>query len=391
MTLKHLSLIFVSVILALSLSAGFSLWADPFGLYSEQTPDRLSRIDQFRVMRTYKPAQVTRKQPQWLVLGTSTAGRMQPGQSPHYPAHGFNLSMPGLTPMEALRLVQHSHNTQPLQRLVLALDFHTFLQTPVEYRFGFPLGRLITEPGMQISADYQMRMAQLRYRSLLSTRALSRSMLATARGWSEQPQSPTRATYYTDGSWERTALTQRSQRFARMKGNYGHRFIEQHGGEALHLDQLVPLLRFCHLQNIETVIIVNPLHLEQLDNAHQVGLYPQLEAFHRSLITLNRTVAEQVNRSPYEVLGFNLNRAAISEPASAEQLTEAPWFEDGMHYSSRFARLMLSTALAQSSQRSANAGSRILTEATIEAYLQTLSEQLTVFQHGRKAMQSDPG
>ena len=98
----------------------FNYIVDPYSIYHFESADtdRLSRVEQFYQMRISKPWQVTQIKPNAIVIGTSRSGGIHPRHPSWSRQQSFNFSVPGMTPYELLRFIEHAQANGLTHRVV---------------------------------------------------------------------------------------------------------------------------------------------------------------------------------------------------------------------------------------------------------------------------------
>lgn len=364
----------VAALLALLLPVCLNFSVDPFGIYRVHDAHSLSRIDQLYYMRNVKPQQVRQRQPRTAVVGSSIGGRIITDHPDWQDHASFNLSLPGATPYEMYRMVRHSHAIQPLRELVVALDFSVFSTKSPRVRFGFPEQSLLLDAATKGSWSDRVEVAINLRNNLMTSTSLVKSIEALINGWRQLNTSLTGAIYYGDGSWERHNTEDRPDRFQRAARGFKteHTLGDR---QFLETDRLSELLEFCYGEGIATTLVVNPMHLFQLEFLRQSGAFPTWQRWHRELLQLNRALATAAGREPFPILVFNHASHVVAESVSWPNANLMPWFEDGFHYSAKLGRVILSEAL-QAPRSREHRISQTLDSLTIEAYLESVKALL---------------
>ncbi|WP_145999028.1 hypothetical protein [Oceanicoccus sp. KOV_DT_Chl] len=322
--------------------ASINYRVDPYGLYRPATKFSLSRINQFHHMRTIKPLKVYQLQPNAIVIGSSTAGRIAP-QHPSWETYtSYNLSIPGITNYELLRLVQHSHATQPLMSLVIGLDFSAFLPSAPKLRRGFDDAALTNREGEISSIVTGWSRFKVHYRTLLSTTTLINSLSAIL------DKRTTHNTYFPSGNWY-------SGSKHIFSGIAGFKFTAKHQIElqtpygpeqAMDFSYFVELLEFCHANKINTHFILMPVHIMYLEVYKHLNLMDEWRYWHDRLIAENNRLARQYQRDTYSIWGFNAAYDIVNEPLWNNIDSTKSWFQGGVHFNPHFGKIMLNETLS---------------------------------------------
>lgn len=353
----------VLVVLGFTLAmVALNYYVDPYAIYRFQSADteRISRVDQFYHMRLTKPWQIAQRKPGTLLIGSSRAGVIAPSlRESDSPA--YNMSMPGMTPAEMERFIHHAHAHAAggLQRLTLAIEPASFISAYPEYRPGFKADRLL--PGSR--ASHLFRTLQDGGVTLLSGDATLSSLSVVAGGVD------VRRHYHPDGSWTNEGV--------RLIGENGYLYnanalLQQLGADARgmkdNLAVFARILAFCHQNNIDTRIFISPDHLFFVDLWSHIGLSESWTEFHKGVVSIVESEAENFNAKPFAVYGFNIMRGVVDEPISLGQGDPDAWFKDGIHFDRRLGEIITST-LWQLERHELNQTPYRLTKSSLAEYL----------------------
>ena len=371
MTRYLLNTLFLTLALC-SAVAVFNYIVDPYSIYHFENADtdRLSRVEQFYQMRLSKPWQVTQVKPTAVVVGTSRSGSIRPTHPSWAEQPSFNLSVPGMTPYELLRFIEHAQAKGPLDKLLIGLDFEAFIIADPHTRNGFAEFRMarVQETAVSMGSAWQrvLDMAD----TLLSTDTLAVSLSAVS-----GTGIPGRR-YHRDGSWEKASslLTGRSGYIY-----IGRDMVNRNREQALDLHEnmaiLGDILRFCHQQGIDTRLFITPQHVFLVDLWFDLGYQELWLEFHQALIAVNSAVALEMGREPLPLWGFN-GLAGIVDEAIVERAHGLQgYFLDGLHFQDNFAQIIMDAVWGEST----GAGTR-LEAGNLVAYtlrVQQLSQQFT--------------
>ncbi len=330
----------VGLLLALVVSVGlFNLWADPYSIYRFHSADsdRLSRLDQVYTMRLSKPWQVARVKPSAVVIGSSRAAPIRPSHPSWAGDRGFNLSMPGMSLYEIKRLLEHAHAESPLDKIVLGLEFASFLSDWSGGGLGFAEDRLrggAQEDGYKQGVQLLRDMRD----TLFTASAFSHSVRAL------DPDNRPPLQFYPDGSWENHSSV--------WLGRPGFVFV---GRELLkrqdasdeemehNLRQFADILSWCHEQGIDARLFISPEHLFLVDLRARAGYSGRWIAFHHQLTRLNHEVAARYDRVPFLLQGFNHLPDVVNESLPVGVGSLSNWFRDGIHYHSRLGAVIVNS------------------------------------------------
>lgn len=88
------------------------------------------------------------------IIGSSRSGTIRPEHSQWQELKGYNFSVPGLTLYEMNRSVRHAHARQPLEKLMIDLDYQAMVSPLPRTRKGFKASRLVTNSAGFSSVPY---------------------------------------------------------------------------------------------------------------------------------------------------------------------------------------------------------------------------------------------
>jgi len=358
----------------------FNFFVDPLLLfhYKDSGSEKLSRIEQFLNMRLYKPLHVNEKKPDAIIIGTSRSGTIRARHPEWKGLRAYNFSMPGMTIYELSRSVQHAQANQPLQKLMIGLDYNTIISPEPLYRSGFEPARMAQFPNDFYSAELIAQKLRDLQTLLLSYEMLSASTLALAK------TSPGIRKYHADGSWERLGN--------RLTGRGGYIYVARNTLTAWKKAVLRPeeniailknLLNFCYRNDIETRLFFTPMHSFILDLWFRMSPEELWRDTYKQIVTINAELAEQYDRPPFPIWGFANEEQAVSEPIYFARQIDQAWFNDGLHYRAKMAESIMEAMWGPSS-----GFGQQLTVSTVNDYLDTVDSLRDTFVKSNKSLVS---
>ena len=358
---RYLLLVLTLTALSVIAVGSFNYIVDPLLLYNEKNSgvEKLSRIDQFANMRTYKPHHVNQRRPDAIVIGSSRSGTLRPNHASWQAVSGYNFSLPGATIFELYRAVLRAHANHPLQRLMIGLDYAALITSQPIYRSGFESSRLARASTDFRSPAYIMRSLRDIQATLFSVDGAVQSVRALS------PAKPIIRTFQPDGSWQaaRIGLAGRGGYLYVAKTQLNAAKNSVFGSDA-NLEILRQLLDFCYQNNIETKIFFTPMHAFFLDLRFQMASEDLWYTTHREIVKLNTSLAHGYGRQAFDIWGFGDDSDIVAEPIYHKRQIEQAWFNDGIHYRLRLADAIMETMWGASG----NIGQK-LTDKNIDAYL----------------------
>jgi len=317
---------------------------DPLLLYARKDAgsDQLSRVDQFPNMRLYKPLHVARLKPEIVIIGSSRSGNLRPARSADEEHRSYNFSLPGITLFELTSAIKHAHALQPLEQLIIGLDFDAFTSSRPHYRPGFDTRRMLSDGDERNSFARWMQGLRDKQGTLLSPHILGESLTALT------DSGPANREYFPDGSWRATST--------RLTGRGGYRYVASNMARAarsadfnraLLLDTYRELLSFCYDQGIATSLFLTPVHVSFVDLWYHLATEEFWRDTHWRIVAINARLARRYNRTPFPLWGFGHLKNVVDEPIYLARDTEKAWFNDGVHYRPRLARKIQNSLSAE--------------------------------------------
>lgn len=368
--MKRYTLTFLLLTLAVCvLVAAVNYRVDPYGIFrfKEANARSLSRIDQFFHLRLTKPWLVMQTEPAAVIVGTSRAATVRPVH-PSWPSSGsYNLSIPGQTPYEMLRFVEHAQALGPLDKMMIGLDFEAFVSSEPQYRLGFEESRMVRDTAGLSSPKLFLRGILDLRDTLFSINSLKSSLTALT-GTAEVSNR-----YFKDGSWVRATN--------QLTGQGGYIYLGKEKVQAPSASQVdleanmkifADILRFAHKQEIETRLFITPEHIFVIDLLMRVGYGDLWSEFHRRLVAVNDAVAQEMGVEPFPLVGFNQMQGVVDEPIRKGLQANQSLFTDGSHFRPALGREIMMAVWADEGEQGAR-----LDAYSVEGYLSEV-EQIRV-------------
>lgn len=372
----------------LALLAGiglFNLWVDPYSIYrySSADTDRLSRLDQVYTMRLSKPWQVAVVSPDAVVIGSSRTAPIRPVHASWSSHRGYNLSMPGMSLYEMKRLLEHAHQTQPLDKLVIGVELASFLSDWSGGGLGFAEGRLLSPSGSEQSS-HTLQLLRDMGNTLFSLSAVSHSVKAL------DPANRPAHRFYADGSWENHSAV--------WLGEPGYIFVgralvkraqESPADLAVNYELLKEILDWCHREQIDARLFINPEHLFLVELRKRAGYGEQWTRFHHRLVEINEQVAKDHDRRAFPLQGFNHLESIVGEQLATGVGSLDSWFRDGIHYHRRMGELILDSlwhdaGIDKGKPDYDKYGGRNLNTSSVQAYIREVEKKAADYELANK-------
>jgi len=315
----------------------FNWWSDPFGIWRPVDFERYNRNAQVFYLRMSKPRQIVRIKPTAAIIGSSRSGSINPHNEVWAGETAYNLSVHGLTLYEMKRFIEHAQAQGRLKKLMIGVEFDTFIDTHQNVGLGFADARMAKpgDSGMDWASFVQW------VRDLRDTLFTSSTLVLSVQA--ELGRRPEGRAVQADGSW----------RYPVAKGTGKDAFIG--AGELLlrrtgdstratlddNLAIFAEILEFCHRHHIDTRLYVSPEHLFMTDLRDRAGYGEERNDFLRRVVALNEEVAAKAGEPPFPIWGFNLMENIVDQPLHEGDGNASDWFRDGFHFYSKLGDIIM--------------------------------------------------
>jgi hypothetical protein len=360
---------------------------NPFNLYDGPRMVGFNhyKYELFRHSRLGKAAEVRRRKPDCLILGSS---RAQFGLDPGHPAwrdcNAYNLALGGGSMYEVMRYFQHARTVHAPQEVVLALDLFMFNAHRALRQPGYTEERLMARADGNFNPDWRSVAAQDLFTTLLSWRALNASFKTVFPPYLRQPPGP------ENGFWEyrRFGVDKPARRGQREQFLRNERaFLTEHWFPAPHhafvfrdpvtgvepFSDLRTLLRLAYRERIRVTLLFSPAHARQWETLFQAGLWPAFEDWKRRVVRINEEEARIAQRPPYRLWDFSgFDRYTMETvPAADDRQSVMRWYWESSHYRQELGERVLDRVLGQRgpAREPATDFGVILTGSQVDAHL----------------------
>lgn len=335
MRYPYLTMLFVLLAAAISSVVAFNYLTDAFGIYGADSAEKLSRIDQFYHMRSSKPLILLNKKPQKLIIGSSRTARLVPSMSGYNDY--YNAAIPGATLREIQDLIEFAHYNNPLDTLIIGLDFEAYLSTSADYKLGFNTDLVNARNAVSRTAHT----VAAHKRTLFSSVSLEASLDAR-----QSKPSATRPSYLPDGSWFRNQKSNIGPFGFSLVSKQKVETFKTYQESALNLTNLSATLEFCYSNTINCQIFITPVHLFHLELFEAAQLLERWRDWHWQIVRINEGLASEHNATPVNIWAFNAFRPAVTEPIRKPDTLDSPWFSDNLHFRPKFGDVMMRAMLS---------------------------------------------
>jgi hypothetical protein len=331
--LQRLSLWVVVVLLA---TVGMNRLIDPYGIYPSPRVEGLNAVkpEFFSHLRLAKAIAVKRSKPGAIVLGTS---RAEIGIDPDHPGWGaapvYNLALSSCNIYEAFRYLQHAHAIQPLEQVVLMVDFFMFDAVGNLDKVNFDESILAVD----VEGKPQARGVGAEITTLFSLDTIFASLKtvinqATGHNIIYLPNGMRDHRSGVRWLWHRKA-TQKNE-------NDNFQFAYQRRDNLAIYRRLLQLV---YTQGIDLRIAVSPSHARQFETIAAKGLWPLFEEWKQQLVQINEKEAKQAGSDSYPIWDFSGYNSMTTEPVPPLGDVDSPmqWYRDPSHYKAELGYLVL--------------------------------------------------
>ena len=367
----------IITILLLGVTAAINLVIDPFGLF--HLGNRISNADKpefYKHLRMAKAHNIRQLKPDGIILGTS---RGEFGIDPEHPGwkatKRYNLALSSANIYEALRYLQHAHAVNPLNEVVIGLDFFMF-NANKDVESDFSESRL-KSPTSLISTGWYRDLL----RSLFTFDALSASR-ETLSADSGKPTIRYKSNGFRDDSnnWLRI-IAAKGHRQASLK-NERYTLIAYDGfpffsltevsGKASPMAAFEQLLIFCRDEKISAKLFISPTHARSLELIYLIGLWDDFELWKTNLVSSMNTISPTTPL--WDFSGFN---TITTEPFPELNNTEVQmrWYWESSHYKKEVGNIILDKLFSMPAATSTpeNFGTLLLPQ-TIDSHLKAINQ-----------------
>jgi hypothetical protein len=374
MQAKSFLVLFVAASLVVMLClAGLNFRVDPFSMYSglDRDPMLISRVEQFPHMRLSKPWAIRRFSPEAVIVGSSSVGNISPGNGSWSGLRAYNAAVPGMSSYEMLRFVEHAQAQGQLDKLMIGLDFYIYMANRSLPRQGFSEARMLRTADGANQLPFRVQQMIDTRDALFTASSLGKTLLALSGGIDGV------RTYYPDGSWKNKSL--------RLTGKGGFQYMgrqymahprDLESRLEENLDSLAQVLDLAYRENLDTRLILTPVHVFIYRLWISQGRARDWEAFHRGVLSVNRQAAERNGRDPFPVIAFNTLHGVVDEPIPGKSKKLESWFLDGVHFQAKLGELIMESAWDLDSESGV-----ILNESGLKDYLEQVEQLSMAFDH----------
>ena len=344
--LSYLKFSIITIPLLLLSIVGFNRLIDPFALYNGPIIEGLNANKPAfsSHLRLAKAAAIRHQKPSAIVLGTS---RGEYGIDPEHPgwrpSSVYNLALSGANLYEAYRYLQHAQEIQPLQQVVLMLDFFMFNSNSLE-KADFKEERLATDAeGKPQSKRWDDHIAVLASLDAItdSIETIARQhqqggSIYLANGMRESTHNA--FNIHKSGGHRKAFLSNEKGYFNDTYNNFS---FDSYRRDSWKLYE--KLLNFAQQQKIELHIVISPSHARQFETMAAAGVWDSFELWKRQLVTLNESIATEQGKAPFALWDFSGYNHYTTEkvPPLGDTETQMQWYWESSHYKKELGDLVL--------------------------------------------------
>jgi len=280
--------------------------------------------------------------PRTIILGSS---RTEYGINPDHSSFenigpSYNLALSSANLYEAYRYMQHANEIQPLDQVILMLDFFMFnaVGNPEESEFNEKL--LSTD----LLGNPQFTLIQ-KVSPFISLDTFFSSLATIIRQKSREK------TYLFNGVRIRKNEKNKKQygihtSFLRTENIFYTRNYSKFSFATLQRDNwkiYKQLLLFAQQKGIKLHIAISPSHVRLFEVIAAKGLWNKFEQWKRLIVQFNKEIAIYANNNPFKVFDFSGYNSLTTEtvPPLGDMHTEMQWFWDASHYKKELGDLVL--------------------------------------------------
>ena len=324
-------------------------------------------------LRMAKAMEVRRIKPTAISLGTSRKERgIDPNHSGWSEDITYNLGLSSSTLYEAYRYMQHANTIQPLNKVVLMLDFIMFDASKERSIAEFNEERLmVSSEGKKLGADWTDTLL-----SLFTLDALIDSVEVLL--GQDGPQKYLKNGMHNPVYEEINYVLQHRKSFDMINKGYVPKYDKWvlSTNKLDNLDVYQKILSYAHENNIELFIGVSPIHAELLEVIFDTGKWKLFEQWKVHLVNFNEKVAKKYNKESHQLMDFSDYNLFTTEsvPLEDDYSTKMKWYWESSHYKKELGDIVLCRLFNNKSSECLdipNFGVELSTE-TINSHLNTI-------------------
>jgi hypothetical protein len=362
------------------------LWlADPFAIYRPPVLAAFNAEKPAEVVkllgRRFKPGDIAREKPQFLILGTSRAERGFDMDDPWLGPGWYNASLNEGTPYEALRLLQHANAINPVRHVVILINLKEYSDSDLRKRSDFPDDRLAVDA--QTNVQHFAPLATMED-ALLGWTSLEwgwRTVMVNDHV-QDGPALPIDAIYHhgglTEQGWKASqTFTGHRQMFHWIETAGIMPFYQGMSRDPLRImdspgwHAFTALLACCRDHGIAIDVAFAPEHARALYLIHATGLWPDLEAW-------KSAVVEAVRQGPptWTLWDFSaVNEIAEALPPADDTSESMLYWRDTLHFRPLLGHRILAAVLGHQP----GWGHQITADDDLAAWQQTVRTDLAAW------------
>jgi hypothetical protein len=338
----YINNIVISILLLLLSTALFNRIMNPYSVFDGPSINGVNiKKPAFQShLRLAKSMEVSRIKPTAISLGTS---RTERGIDPNHAGWSenitYNLGLSGATIYEAYRYMQHAHNTNPLDKVVLMLDLIMFDASRGKSVKGFDEQRLLVSNDKFESKIYINDILL----SLFTLDAFIDSVEVLTGQDNAQK-------YLNNGMHDplyekNNYVVQHRKSFNMMNEGYYSKYkkLTLKSDDVDTLKVYEDILNYASEKNIELFIGISPVHAQLLETMYVSGKWKMFERWKMDLVKINEKISIKYGKSPYQLVDFSGYNKYTTEkvPLKGDYTSEMQWYWESSHYKKELGDLVL--------------------------------------------------
>jgi len=373
MNKNYLTKFFAFLGLLLAANGLLCWYTDPYAIFhtAKLNPPSPYATELMYYLRVTKAYQLEYLKPDDLIIGSSRAAILTPAKLDRPNEVAYNAALPGITSYEMWRYLRHAITIQKPKRIIIGLDYESFLIDDDKFLIRFEQHRLADNADDLRPLQSFARHYPDYWASLASANATTKALATLLKFNSGN-------IFLSDGTWSE----RREPGQLLLIGRPGYNFIAKQYFQryadkrtTYSLEYLQRILDECYRLNIEVILYISPAH-NLISTVYQYAHhYDARQQWQRDTTQLIEDLARSHQATPYPLWGFEDNNIVADDPERG-LTTEGAVFRDGLHFSVEFGDAILRQVTASGPD---NLGTS-LTGATIDAYLAKTAANLTNYQ-----------
>jgi hypothetical protein len=348
---SYLKVFLLTILAGIALTATINYVVNPFDIYQSISISHFNR-DKTQLKnreRLWKPYIERKIKPEVIILGNSRSER---GLDPEHPAllkiskKVYNLSAPGLSMYEALKLLQISAYNGKINTVILGIDLMNFTRSQI--RDSRLDQRLAINSNFTKYIGYSIDDI---LESLLSIHALiaSYKTVIQQNEYLKITHKPNGLAMFNEGDkiirirGHFNYFLEKDQLYAQVRLNHGANTFNNPFSESPALEYFRLFVDSCYKSDINLYIFIQPVHAHIQEIFRLKGIWPIYRTFEKQLVKIVANESHLHKKPPFPLWDFSGYNSVTTEdiPQEGDLITHMRWWWGGAHYKKKLGNLIL--------------------------------------------------